>query len=237
MDKRYLIALPAFNQGDNILGVICETKKYDVDILVIDDGSTDDTKQKLAEVKDVYKLYHKENLGYGKALINSFQYAIDNGYDFIITMDTDGQHLPGEIPLFIKEVPKWDIVSGSRYLDQSNKGEDVPPDRYSINREITSTINSITGLKITDSFCGFKAYNVDSLKKIKLTEPGYGMPLQVWIQSWQLGLKIKEIQVKLIYNDFTKRFGNGLDNPDVRLRYYRSIIENEIKKIRGSCPD
>ncbi|MGR3178949.1 MAG: glycosyltransferase family 2 protein [Candidatus Anammoxibacter sp.] len=230
MRKDYLLALPAFNQSDSILGIIQEAKEYDVDILVIDDGSTDDTKQKIAKANGVFKLFHAENLGYGRTLINSFQYAIDNEYDFIITMDTDGQHMPDEIPLFINEIPKWDIVSGSRYLNQINKGDDVPPDRYRINKEITSTINRITGLNITDSFCGFKAYAVDSLRKLNLIEDGYGMPLQVWIQAWQLGLKIKEIPVKLVYNDFTKRFGNGLHDPAVRLRYYSAIIEKEAMK-------
>lgn len=232
MGKKYLLSLPAFNQGDNILGVICEAKKYDVDILVVDDGSTDDTGLKLSKVEDVHKIHHNVNLGYGKALINAFQFAIDNCYDYIITMDTDGQHMPDEIPFFINEIPEWDIVSGSRYLDKMYKKDVVPPDRYNINQEITSSINSITNFNITDTFCGFKAYSVDSLKKFRLTETGYGMPLQVWIQAWQLELKIKEIKVKLIYNDFYKQFSNGLDNPEIRLEYYRSIIENEINNSR-----
>ncbi|MGR3318640.1 MAG: glycosyltransferase family 2 protein [Candidatus Anammoxibacter sp.] len=230
MNRNYLLTLPAFNQSDSISGIIQEAKKYDVDILVIDDGSTDDTKQKIVKAKDVFKIFHAENLGYGRTLINSFQYAIDNAYDFIITMDTDGQHMPDEIPLFINEIPKWDMVSGSRYLDKTNKRNDVPPDRYRINKEITSTINRITGLNITDSFCGFKAYTVNSLKKLNLMADGYGMPLQVWIQAWQLGFKIKEIPVKLVYNDFTKRFSNGLHDPDIRLKYYNTIIGEEIRK-------
>lgn len=235
MNKKYLLTLPAFNQGDNILSIIGEVKKYDIDILVVNDGSTDDTRDKLSKVNNVYKMHHRENLGYGKTLINSFHYAIDNCYDYIITMDTDGQHMPDEIPSFINEIPKWDIVSGSRYFDHADKKDMVPPDRYCINREITSTINRITGFKITDSFCGFKAYNVNALKKFRLTETGYGMPLQVWIQAWQLDLKIKEIQVKLIYNDFTKQFGNGLSDPDVRLNYYNAIIDSEIKNNNAMC--
>ncbi len=229
MNKSFLLALPAFNQSDDILGVIHEAQMHDVDILVIDDGSTDDTKQKIADVKDVYKMFHKKNLGYGQTLINSFQYAINNKYDFIITMDTDGQHMPAEIPFFIKEAPNYDIVSGSRYLNQRSLREDVPPDRYCINKEITSILNNITGFNLTDSFCGFKAYSVESLKKFALSVPGYGMPLQVWVQAWKYQLKIKEIQVQLIYKDFDKQFSNGLHNPDTRLLYYKSIIDNETE--------
>lgn len=231
MGKKYLLALPAFNQEDDIKGVISEAKGYDVDILVIDDGSTDDTRKRLSEVDGVYKMYHEKNLGYGRTLINSFRYAMDNCYDFIITMDTDGQHMPAEIPLFIEEAPNCDIVSGSRYLGKTNGGDDdVPPDRLMINREITSTLNAITGFNISDAFCGFKAYDVDSLRKLRLTETGYGMPLQLWIQAWQSGLQVREIQVKLIYNDFTKRFGNGLHDAAVRLKYYKDIVNREVER-------
>lgn len=228
MNKRYLLVLPAFNQRDHISEIICEVKKYDVEILAIDDGSTDGTGQILSEIKSINKIYNKNNLGYGQTLINSFQYGIKNGYDFLITMDTDGQHLPAEISSFIKEAPDWDIVSGSRYLNNTVSDSDVPPDRYDINKEITLKINDITKFNITDSFCGFKSYNVNSLKGLSVVEPGYGMPLQLWIQAWKHGFRIKEIPVKLIYNDLTKRFGDGLHNAEVRLEYYNSIIENEL---------
>ena len=70
MNKNYLLTLPDFNQGDSILGIIQEAKKYEVDILVIDDGSTDDTKQKIVKAKDVFKIFHTENLGYGRTSSN-----------------------------------------------------------------------------------------------------------------------------------------------------------------------
>ena len=228
MSNKYLLVLPAYNQGDTTREIVLEAQQFHVDILVIDDGSTDNTKEVLTTLKDIHKIYHKQNLGYGQTLIDSFHFGIENGFDYLITMDSDGQHLPAEIPFFLEEAHNWDIVSGSRYLNSLNGKDNAPPDRYEINKEITSTLNRITNLKITDSFCGFKAYNVDSLKKLKLNEPGYGMPLEVWLQAWKLGLKIKEIPVKLIYKDFDKQFGDGLHNPIVRLNYYNSIIEKEL---------
>ncbi len=229
MKNKYLLVLPAFNQEDDLQSVVSGAKDYSVDILVVDDGSTDNTKHILSSIKDVYKIHHESNQGYGQTLINSFKYGIAKGYDFIITMDTDGQHLSDQIPSFMDEIPKWDIVSGSRYLNYSGGIEHVPPDRFSINQKITSKINDITNFGLTDTFCGYKAYSTNALKKTNLTTPGYGMPLQVWIQAWKMEFRIKEIPVKLIYNDFTKEFGNGLSNPDVRLDYYLSIIENEVK--------
>ena len=101
--------------------------------------------------------------------------------------------------------------------------------------EITQTLNKLTGLNLTDSFCGFKAYKVDALKEMKLTENGYGTPLQLWMQAWKLGLRIKEISVKLIYNNTSRSFSGELDKPAIRLSYYKEIIEKEMNKdVRSS---
>ena len=223
-----LIALPAFNEKKYIRGLISRIKKYSLDILVIDDGSTDGTQKCLLGIKDIKIITHKNNLGYGYTIIEAFKYAIANGYDFLITMDCDGQHLPEEIPAFLNQISYYDIVSGSRYLIPNSLNQNIPQDRYAINREITEKLNSITNLNLTDSFCGFKAYKVNALKKMNLTETSYGMPLQLWMQAWRFNFLIKEIPVRLIYNDSSKRFGGWLDNPVRRLRYYKEIIRREL---------
>ncbi|MDR4503254.1 MAG: glycosyltransferase family 2 protein [Candidatus Scalindua sp.] len=224
-----LITLPAFNEKKYVNDLISQIKEYNLDILVIDDGSTDGTQKCLAEIDGIKLITHARNLGYGYTIIDAFNYGIVNGYEYLITMDCDGQHLPDEIPAFLDQIPNYDIVSGSRYLN-SNGYSQVPPDRYAINREITEELNTITNLRLTDSFCGFKAYKVDVLKKMNLTEYSYGMPLQLWIQAWRLGLLIREIPVRLIYNDSSKRFGGRLDNPVTRLRYYREIMSRELSR-------
>ncbi|ODS31114.1 MAG: putative dolichyl-phosphate mannose synthase [Candidatus Scalindua rubra] len=226
-----LIALPAFNEKKDINYIITQIKKYDLDVLVVDDGSTDGTQEKLSEIDNINTIIHKKNMGYGHTIIDAFNYAISNNYDCIITMDCDGQHIPDEIQIFLTQISYYHIVSGSRYLIPNNRhNPKIPPDRYAINMEITKILNNITNFNLTDSFCGFKAYKIDALKKIKLTEHGYGMPLQLWMQAWKLGLLIKEIPVKLIYNNVSKRFKGELDNPEIRLRYYKEIIRREINK-------
>ena len=227
-----LIALPAFNEKEDIGFIIAETKKkYDLDILVIDDGSTDGTQEQLSKIGNINTIVHEENLGYGHTIIDAFKYGISNGYDSIITMDCDGQHIPEEIQIFLTQIADYDIVSGSRYLIEDNKrNPKIPPDRYAINMEITRKLNKITNLNLTDSFCGFKAYKIDALKKMRLTENGYGMPLQLWMQVWKLGLRIKEIPVKLIYDNTSRSFSGELDNPATRLKYYKEIIKKEMNK-------
>ncbi len=227
-----LIALPAFNESKNIGFIISQIKKkYDLDILVIDDGSTDGTQEQLSKIDNITSIVHEKNLGYGQTIIDAFNYAILNRYDGIITMDCDGQHVTDELQIFLTQIEKYDIVSGSRYLKQNNKFDPkIPPDRYAINMEISKILNVITTLNLTDSFCGFKAYKVEALEKMKLTENGYGMPLQLWIQAWKSGMNVKEMPVKLIYNNDEKCFSGKLANPTIRLSYYKKIIDNEMNK-------
>ncbi len=226
-----LIALPAYNEKEGIGFIISQIKKYNLDILVIDDGSTDGTQDQLSHIKNITTIVHEKNLGYGQTIIDAFKYGVSNGYDSIITMDCDGQHIPDEVQMFLTQISNYDIVSGSRYLIQTNKLDpQIPPDRYAINMEISQILNETATLDLTDSFCGFKAYKTDAIKKMKLTEKGYGMPLQLWMQSWKLGLSIKEIPVKLIYNNVEKRFSGTLDNPAIRLNYYKEIIEREMSE-------
>lgn len=225
-----LIALPAYNEREDIGYIIPQIKKYNSDILVIDDGSTDGTQKQLSEIDNIKIITHEKNLGYGLTLIDAFKYGISNDYDSLITMDCDGQHIPEEIPIFLEQAPDYDIISGSRYSKPNNSNMEIPQDRYKINMEITQILNETTKLNLTDSFCGFKAYKIDALRKLNLTEKGYGMPLQLWIQAWKLGLLVKEIPVKLIYNNLSKRFGGRLDNPEKRLSYYKEIILREVKK-------
>ncbi|GJQ60043.1 MAG: dolichyl-phosphate mannose synthase [Candidatus Scalindua sp.] len=225
-----LITLPAFNEKKYINNLIVQVKEYNLDILVIDDGSTDGTQECLSTIGDIKLITHPKNLGYGNTIIDAFKYGIANEYEYLVTMDCDGQHLPNEIPSFLDQIPNYDIVSGSRYLTSNGHRQNIPPDRYAINREITEELNKITNLQLTDSFCGFKAYKVSALKLMNLTENSYGMPLQLWIQAWRLGFQIKEIPVRLIYNDSSKRFGGELDNPKTRLKYYREIMRRELSR-------
>jgi len=230
--NKILVAIPVFNEVD-VYNIIQRIKDFSLDILVIDDGSTNGFREKLSDDGNIQVIIHPKNLGYGKTIIDAFMFASKSGYDYLLTIDSDGQHEPEEISLFLKEIPfhDYDILSGSRYFFHTRVGKEVPLERYLINKEITGIINRITGFSITDSFCGFKAYKVEKLKAMRLTEYGYGMPLQFWVQAWKLGLGVREIPVKLIYKDLKKEFKGILENADIRLRYYKNIIEEELADI------
>ncbi len=85
-------------------------------------------------------------------------------------------------------------------------------------------------------FCGFKAYHVPSLAKLEVTETGYAMPLELWVQAAHQNFKIVELPVPLIYLEEARSFGGSLDNADTRLRHYREIIDRSVAALRGEVP-
>ena len=100
--SRSLTALPVFNEVKTVDAVLDEVKRYSDNVLVVDDGSTDGTLELLTRRDDILLEVHAANRGYGAALSTAFQYAIDNHYDVIVTIDCDGQHEPQRIPFFVE---------------------------------------------------------------------------------------------------------------------------------------
>lgn len=233
MDKKSLLLIPVFNESETIKAVLENVKKYYAgDILLVDDGSTDRSIEVLGcvQCQNIKVIYHEENMGYGQSLIDGFNYAIKQKYDVVITMDCDAQHEPEFIPNFIRDIDDVDMVSGSRYLQNSQIKQHAPEDRKNINTIITEIVNAKTQYRITDAFCGFKSYKVSCLSTLKLSETGYGFPLQFWIQAANNNIRIKEIPVTRIYTHLDRSFGEEMDNPDTRLAYYKGVIKKELQK-------
>ena len=266
---RTLIAIPVYNEEKYVTRVLSEVRKYAREILVIDDGSTDQTPVLLAQ-QPVDVIRHARNRGYGRSLIDAFRWASCTTcrYDWLITMDCDEQHEPAALPRFFEAIARddADVISGSRYrgapvassalapaagrLEVAPPGAlampgapstlaapsapDVPPaDRRAINAQITQLVNQTLSLRLTDAFCGYKAYRVSALRNLPLNEPGYAFPMQFWVQAAANDLRIVEIPVRLIYNDPNRSFGGPLDDAAVRLNHYRSVFDRELAKFPG----
>ena len=229
---KILAAIPTFNERSHVQGVVAAVRAYVPDVLVVDDGSTDGTTELLDHIPGIQKIVHRQNRGYGSALVSAFRHAIDNRYDWIITIDCDRQHEPESIIDFLRliEHDDADIISGSRYLQPAEPTGAPPPDRRRINQLITRMLNDKLSLTLTDAFCGFKGYRTSALEKLCIDVPGYAMPLQLWVQAADLALRIREIPVSLVYIDTARQFGDGLDDPDSRLEYYLSVIDTELSR-------
>ncbi len=233
---RLLIAIPVYNERKYVAHVLDKVRRFHSDILVVDDASNDGTDGILASRSDINLLRHAHNRGYGRSLIDAFHYAGSRGYDWVLTMDCDEQHEPEAIPQFVRLIGsgQWDIISGSRYLHHRSDDDLPPTDRRSINATITDLLNGLFNLHLTDSFCGFKAHRVSTLRSLSLDEEGYAFPMQFWPQVVRAGLRITETPVRLIYKDPTRHFGGALDDADNRLQHYLSVLADEVMRPKNS---
>ena len=235
-----LIAIPVYNEQRYVTHVLHKVRPCGLDVLVIDDGSTDQTPLLLAR-QPVDVIRHAANRGYGRSIRDAFRWANCYDYQWVITMDCDEQHQPESLPDFIAAMNRddADVISGSRYIEADPHGDQPPPDRRDINARVTGWINDRLGLSITDSFCGFKAYRVSALKKLALDESGYAFPLQFWVQTVANDLRVREIPIRLIYNDPNRCFGGQLDDPQHRLAHYRNVFDREMhrysERFASSC--
>ena len=229
---RVLTALPIHNEAAHVEAVLSEVLTHARDVLAVDDGSTDATPELLGRFPSLHVLRHPTNLGYGAGLRSAFRFALEQGYDALVTIDCDGQHQPGLIAHLVEtlETSGAALVSGSRYLAPHPGDARPPEERRRINVQITRTLNALFGWRLTDAFCGFKVYRRDALERFVITENGYAMPLQLWVQAYRWNLTIHEEPVPLVYLEEARAFGGALDNPTLRLNHYFDVLRGELKR-------
>ncbi|MHC4871344.1 MAG: glycosyltransferase family 2 protein [Planctomycetota bacterium] len=229
-----LIIIPVYNEYPVIVSILDAVKKcrscHNSDLLVIDDCSTDQGREYLSTCDEITLIRNNKNAGAGGVLLRGFDFAARNNYKYTVTMDSDGQHNACQIHEFIFKIQETnsDIVSGTRYPAGFTRLSEAFQDRQLINKEITAHLNDITDFTLTDSFCGFKAYKVDSLKNLDIQETGYGMLLELLVKANHNNYKLVEHPVPLIYLDETRDFNNQFNDSCLRRKYYFSVISNSL---------
>ena len=231
---RFLTILPVYNEISHVDAVLDAVREHSPHVLVVDDGSTDGTAERLAQRDDIAVVTHAENRGYGAALLSGFRYAQEHDYEIVVTIDCDGQHEPQRIGRFVAACRDVDIVSGSRYLKAYPGDSEPPAQRRFINQLVSKELNRRLGFELTDAFCGFKAYRVEALARLDLQESGYAMPLELWVEAAKANLRVIELPVPLIYLDETRSFGGVLDDGTTRLEYYHLVIDRSVARA-GLC--
>lgn len=194
------IVLPVHNEENRVLHVLKDLSKLKFDVVVVDDGSTDGTSEKIKKSKNpkLKILSHKINLGKGAALKTACEYAFNNDADAVIMMDSDGQHSVSDLPLFVEklESKKYDLVLGSRNLNMG-----VPLVRYMGNKIASLIVNIMYGVYVSDLISGFRAITKKSYSKIKWESTGYGVETEMIIRMKKENLNYCEIPVATIYYD------------------------------------
>ncbi len=196
-----LVCIPAYNEERKIKEVVKKALPHVDKVIVCDDGSTDKTAV-LAEKAGATVISHEKNLGYGAAISTLFDYCRKNNAEIMVTLDGDGQHNPDQIPDLINVILKHnvDVVIGSRSLSDD---KDLPSYRRAGIKIITSTINSATNLKVTDSQSGFRAYSKTAIDLIHITESGMAASTEILVKISNNGLSMAEVPITVSYSGDT----------------------------------
>lgn len=193
-----MVLIPAYNAARTLPDIVVGAKQQIAEVVVVDDGSRDDTGI-VAAAAGATVLTHTENRGKGASLKTGFAYAIENGYDAVITLDADGQHLPREIPKFLQcrsETGADLIIGGRAHLFAA-----MLPRRRMANRFSAWTIGKLSKTDVNDSQSGFRLYSTRLLRSVRLRTDGFDLESEVIVRAGRGGFKIVSIPIELGFVD------------------------------------
>jgi glycosyltransferase involved in cell wall biosynthesis len=201
---RVLVAVPAHNEERFIGSVVLTARLLGFQVLVIDDGSTDRTAE-LAKAAGAFVERHPTNRGKAEALNTAFQVARQERAEALVVLDGDGQHSVAELEPFVEVVSSGqaDIVIGSRFLPQAN-GE-VPAVRRFGQRALTLLTNISSGVAVTDSQSGFRAFSRRAIEALSFYSSGFAVEVEMQFLASQHGLTVREVPITALYADPPKR--------------------------------
>lgn len=213
--KRVGIVMPAYNEGKVIGEVLGSLLKYikktnlDIEpkIIVVNDGSADNTGDVVGEYEDVYLINHILNSGAGAATRTGIHTAQRLGCDFVVTMDSDGQHASEDVERLIKEILKSDadLVIGSRLINS----EGMPWYRVLGNKGLSLFTFFMFGVFVTDSQSGLKALNKSAMEKIHFRSNNFAFCSEMLWHAKKARLRIKEVPIRAIYSEYSLEKGQS----------------------------
>ncbi|MBI4436975.1 MAG: glycosyltransferase family 2 protein [Candidatus Omnitrophica bacterium] len=199
MDHEKIAALvPALNEEKTLGSLIPEIQRWLPHVIVVDDGSTDQTAE-VSKKNGAHVIVHPKNLGKGMALRSGFQYLLEKDFEGCVILDGDGQHSPQDLPSFITAVqdPKVGVVVGNRMGETAT----MPFVRRLTNRFMSFALSRLLQEEIPDTQCGFKFVRSDLLRVLELKASKYEIESEVLIEAKRRGFRIVSVPVHTIYGD------------------------------------
>lgn len=194
---RCLAIIPAYREGLQIGSVVRQALEYASEVLVVDDGSDDDTAAN-ARAAGAKVVRHERNRGKGCAIATGLRWACEGEYDVAVTLDGDGQHNPGEIPRLLERLGRGaDIVIGCRM----NRPDGMPADRLFTNHFMSAVLSILTKHRVRDTQSGFKAVRVDKVRRLDLRTSRFDWESELIIKAARRGLRLREVDIESIYRN------------------------------------
>ncbi len=226
--KNLLVVIPTYNEAENIGIVVGRVLGANdkTEILIVDDNSPDGTAGIVSGMAEsdprIHLLTREKKAGLGTAYVVGFKYAIDHGYKFVMEMDADLSHDPGEIPRFLEALGKADVAVGSRYSD----GVSVlnwPIKRLLLSYGANIFARTVTGVPVNDMTSGFKVFKIEVLEAIDLNSirsNGYAFQVEMNVRAHHKGFKI--VEVPIIFTE--RRFGSSKMSKKIVFEAVRIVL-------------
>lgn len=223
---RICVIIPAFNEERHIGNVVTDVRRHLGDVIVVDDGSTDRTAE-IARVAGAIVIRKQPNAGKGAALNTGFDHARTHGYEALITMDADGQHLPDEIPNFVEAYNRTHIpvLLGNRMADTAA----MPRVRRLTNQVMSGLLSRVMGIYIPDTQCGFRLYRCDALPVINITSGRFAAESEILLNFARRAIRVDSVRVSTVYADEQSKINAVTDTIRflaMLLHHYRAAHRN-----------
>ncbi|MEE2773157.1 MAG: DUF2062 domain-containing protein [Bacteroidota bacterium] len=195
------VLVPTYNNAGTLQQVLTDLENYTTNILVVNDGSTDGTAKILSDNKNVDFRTHSRNKGKGMALKTGFQFAREMGYEYAITIDSDGQHYPDDLDVFLRELENRKPGSPEMLLvGDRNMGSDGIPGKSSKGNRFSSFwYLVVTGSELHDTQSGYRLYPLKVLETMTLYTRKFELEIEVLVKSYWRKVDVRNIPIKVMY--------------------------------------
>lgn len=217
------VVIPTYNHANTLAQVVESVLSYTPDVIVVNDGSTDQTPEILKSFGSrINSISYKKNRGKGYALKMGFDKALELGFGNVITIDSDGQHFASDIPNFIRTAKQHPntLILGSRLMNQEN----MPSGNKFANKFSNFWFTAQTGIKLTDTQTGYRLYPLERMKRMRPTSYRYEAELELLVRSAWRGIKLIPIPIDVYYPEANERISHFKPSKD----FFRISVLNTL---------